>query len=185
MLTMRRTLPALVAAAILTACNPQPQRVPHGTPAPTASPAAVPPLRITGHSSARVPVRIVEQNGSRKIYVLLARSYVSQSSGSAAQARFALADVTFYAQDGTTLRARAPAAEVNERRRTVVLTGGVHARSSSGSTLTCDRLTYDRGTGLIYGDGNVRMTGMQGASEQVLTGNSFTSNVMLTQMNMQ
>ncbi|MBV8117512.1 MAG: LPS export ABC transporter periplasmic protein LptC [Candidatus Eremiobacteraeota bacterium] len=182
---MVRGFTIALAAVFVSACNPQPEHAPRASAAPTQAPTGVPPLRITGRSSARAPVRIVEQNASRRLYTLIARSYVSRSSGSAAQATFQDADVTFFAQDGTTLRALSPAAAVDERRRTVVMTGGVHATSSNGSTLTCDTLTYDRDTGLIYGDGNVRMTGRQGTTQQVLTGNSFTSNVTLTEMKMQ
>lgn len=177
---------ALVMSTALAACNPQPQHAVRAASArETPTPGAVPPLKITGQSSAHNPVRIVEESANRKIYVLLARSYVSRSSQSAAQATFQDADVTFYAKDGTTLRARAPVAVVDERRRQVDLTGGVHAAGSSGSTLICDHLRYERATGLLDGDGNVRITGMQGGAQQVLTGNSFTSDVTLTQMKMQ
>jgi len=58
----------------------------------------------------------------------------------------------------------------------------VHAKTSTGLNLTCDRLTYDQHTGLLHGEGHVQITGMQGGQQQVLTGNSFTSDIKLTQM---
>jgi len=130
-------------------------------------------------------VRIFERNASRKLYELVAKSYVSHSSQSTAHAIFQDADVTFYAKDGTTLRARAPVATVDEQKKQVVLTGGVHGVGSNGSTLSCRKLTYDRATGLIFGEDDVRITGMQGGSQEVLTGNRFTSDITLTQMKMQ
>jgi hypothetical protein len=37
---------------------------------------------------------------------------------------------------------------------------------------------------MLHGTGGVRITGVQGGQQQVLTGNAFTSNVKLTQMTM-
>lgn len=174
---------AATAALLLAACNPAPERGARGpTAAPSPTPPGVPPLKITGRGTKQQPVRVFEQSGNRKVYELVAQSYVSHSSQSAARATFAHAEVTFYDKDGTTLNARAPVANSDERNKSIVLTGGVHAKTSTGLTLTCDRLSYDGRSGMVHGEGNVRITGMQGGSQQILTGNSFTSNVKLTQM---
>jgi len=177
---MRLRFTCALAAALLAACNPQPQHRPQATPSPT--PQGVPPLKITGHGTAGSPVRIVEQSRNRKLYELLARSYVSRSAQNVAQATFQQATVTFYDKDGTSLTAQAPQAAVDERTKRVTLTGGVHARTSAGATLTCDRLTYDRSTSLVNGEGNVRMTAAQNGTQEVLTGNTFTSDINLTSM---
>ncbi len=169
-----------LAGAFLSACNPQPQK--HPAAAPSATPPGVPPLKITGHGTARSPVRTVEQTGNRKLYELLARSFVSHSAHNVAQATFQAATVTFYDKDGTSLTAQAPQAAVDERTKKVVLSGGVRAHTSTGATLTCDRLMFDRSTGLLNGDGNVRMTAQQNGSREVLTGNTFTSDINLTRM---
>jgi LPS export ABC transporter protein LptC len=169
----------LVAAA---GCNPTPQHEPGASATPLASPTGLPPLDITGHGSRTQPVRITDQSGNRKIYELLARSYVSHSAQSIAQATFQQTAVTFFDKDGTRLQARAPTAEVNDRTKQVILSGGVHARTSTGLNLTCDRLTYDQTTALLHGYGNVRITGAQGGQNELLTGNTLTSNVKLTQM---
>lgn len=171
----------LVLAAALTACNPQPLRSPvAATPSPT--PQGVPPLKITGHGTAQSPVRTFEQSGNRRIYELLARSYVSRSAHNVAQAKFQQATVTFYDKDGSSLTAQAPQASVDERTKQVTLSGGVHARTTTGAALTCDTLTYNRATGMLAGNGSVRMTADQNGSHEVLTGNSFTSDIKLTRM---
>ncbi len=172
-------LPLLVAAA-LCACNPQPLHNPAPTPSPVAQ--GVPPLKITGHGTATSPVRTFEQSGNRKVYELLAHSYVSRSAHNVAQATFHEATVTFYDKDGSSLTAQAPQAAVDERSKQVTLSGGVQAHTSTGATLTCDRLTYDRSTSMLAGSGNVRMTADQNGSHEVLTGNTFTSDIKLTRM---
>lgn len=170
----------LLAAATLSGCNPQPLRNSAPTPAPTAQ--GVPPLKITGRGSATSPVRTFEQSGNRKVYELLARSYVSRSAHNVAQATFHEATVTFYDKDGSSLTAQAPQAAVDERSKQVTLSGGVQAHTSTGATLTCDRLTYDRATSMLKGTGNVRMAADQNGSREVLTGNTFTSDINLTRM---
>ena len=180
-----RFVPAALAAALLLAgCNPQPQ---HQPPQAIASPTptAFPPLTITGKGTAHQPVRVIgQQAGGRKSYELIAQSYKSRSMQNVTQATFSQTQVTFYDKDGTTLQARAPQAQVDDRRKQVILSGGVHAKTSTALTLVCDQLVYDDASGLLHGTGNVRITGMQGGQQQVLTGNSFTSDVKLTQMTM-
>jgi LPS export ABC transporter protein LptC len=169
----------LAAALLLAACNPQPEHMAAATASP--SPSAMPALEITGHGTAQKPVIINEQSGNRKLYRLVARSYVSRSAQSIAQAAFQQTTVTFYDKDGTKMTAQAPTASL-EGGKQVILSGGVHAKTSTGLNLTCDRLAYDKATGLLHGSGNVRITGIQGGEQQVLTGNTFTSDVKLTQM---
>ncbi len=177
--------PAAVLAALLVAgCNPQP---PHRTAenSPTATPSELPPLTITGHGTPGRPVRVTGQSATGgKTYELLARSYVSHSAQNVTQATFQQTQVTFYDKDGTSLQAHAPQARLDDRRKQVILLGGVHAKTSTGLTLQCDRLVYDNATRMLHGTGNVRIAGTQGGQQQVLTGNSFTSDVKLTQMTM-
>lgn len=167
-------------AALLAGCNPQPQKNVAPTPSPT--PQGVPPLKITGQGTARAPVRTFEQSGNRKLYQLLARSYISHSAQNTAQATFKEATVTFYDKDGTTLTAQSPQASVDERTKRVTLTGGVQARTSTGATLTCDTLSFNHQTNQLNGDGHVRMTANQNGTQEVLTGNTFTSDINLTRM---
>jgi len=182
---VKKTIAGTALALLLAACNPQaPHRLIHATPAPSPTQSGVPPLQITGRGTRLQPVRIIAQSGNRKLYELRAQSYVSNAAQAGAQAVFSSADVTFFAAGGTTMQARAPQATVDEHRKAVTMTGGVHAVTSTGSTLTCDRLRYERSTGTITGDGNVRITGRQGGSREVLMGNHFVSDVTLTRMTM-
>ena len=178
----------LAAALLLTVaaagCNPQPQHRPGSSPTASPTPGGLPPLEISGHGTAKEPVRVTGEQGGRRTYELLAQSYRSHSMQNVTQAVFAQTRVTFYDKDGTRLHAQAPQAQLDDRRKQVILSGGVHAKTSTGLTLVCDRLVYDDASGLLHGTGNVRITGMQGGREQVLTGNAFTSDVKLTQMTM-
>ena len=171
----------VLSALALAGCNPQPAHQPGAAPTATAT-AAMPPLEITGHGTSSQPVRIAQTSGNRKVYELLAASYVSHSAQSVSQAKFQETTVTFFDKDGTRLQAQAPTAAIDDRNKQVILTGGVHARTSTGLNLVCDRLTYDQRTALLHGTGNVRITGVQGGQQEVLTGNTFTSDVKLTQM---
>jgi LPS export ABC transporter protein LptC len=178
-----KLLPAFAAAVLLAGCNPQPAHQPSSaTPSPT--PAGMPPLTITGKGTAGQPVRVTGQKQGRRTYALQAQSYRSHSMQNATQAVFQQTQVTFYDKDGTQLQARAPQAQIDDRRKQVILSGGVHAKTSTGLTLVCDRLVYDDASGMLHGTGHVRITGTQGGQKQVLTGNAFTSDVKLTQMTM-
>ncbi len=175
---------ALAAVLACSACNPQPQRRPGGTPGPAASPSGLPPLDIRCRGTRARPVRITQQSGNRKAYEMLAQSCESHSAQNLAQANFQQTTVTFFDKDGTRLQAAAPTAAI-ARDKKVVLSGGVRATTSTGLHLTCDRLTYDQTTAMLHGEGHVRITGMQGGQQELLTGNTFTSDVKLTQMVMQ
>jgi LPS export ABC transporter protein LptC len=178
-----KLLLALAFGLLLAGCNPQPAHQPaNATPSPT--PAGLPPLTITGKGAAGQPVRVTGQQRGRTTYALQAQSYLSHSMQNATQAVFQQTQVTFYDKDGTKLQARAPQTQIDDRRKQVILSGGVHAKTSTGLALVCDRLVYDDATGMLHGTGNVRITGTQGGQQQVLTGNSFTSDVKLTQMTM-
>lgn len=171
---------AIAAALLLAACNPQPQHQP-GEATPTPKTAGLPPLTITGHGSKGAPVSITQSSGNRKLYKLVAQSVTSHSAQqSISQGTFKEPTVTFFDKDGTRMNAQAPTASLHGKE--VTLSGGVHATTTTGLTLTCDSLTFNQSTGMLHGQGNVRITGMQGGQQQMLTGNTFTSDVKLTQM---
>lgn len=176
---MKRAL-LLLALAGIAGCNPQPPKNASATATPAQAPTGAPPIDITGKGTSANPVRISAQNGNRRVYQVRASSYKSHSAQNTAQAKFNQPTVTFYAKDGTTMTATSPTASVQGK--LVVLSGGVHARTSTGLTLTCDKLTYSQNSETIAGDGNVRITGMQGGQRQMLTGSHFTSDVKLTNM---
>lgn len=172
---------ALLAALALAACNPQPEHQ-NGAATPSPTPSGLPALTITGHGTKGKPVSITESSGNRKLYTIVTQSVTSHSAQqSISQGTFKEPTVTFYDKGGTKMTATAPQASLQGGKE-VTLSGGVHAKTSTGLTLTCDTLTFDQGTGMLHGEGHVRITGMQGGQQQQLTGNTFTSNVKLTQM---
>lgn len=178
----RRRAAALALMVCMAGCNPQPQHAAQATATPSSGPSALPPLKITGLSKPGNPVTITQQTGNRKEYQLVAKSLTSRSAQSVGQATFQETAVTFYGKDGTTLVAHAPTARIDEKHRNVVMSGGVHATTGNGMTLTCDQLTYDEQTSLLHGEGNVRIAGKQNGQQEVLTGNTFVSDVKLTNM---
>jgi lipopolysaccharide assembly outer membrane protein LptD (OstA) len=180
---MKRYLAFGIIAA-LAACNPKPPLHGAGAATPTASSTAVPPLRVSGHGTAKQPVRIVgsEQKGNRKQYDLLARSFVSNGPPASATVTFKIVHVTFYAKSGTRLVADAPRAVLDQTANTVLLEGGVHAHNSAGVKLTCDQLVFNRATELLHGTGHVTIVSPSGLRA---TGSEFDSNVTLSDARMQ
>jgi LPS export ABC transporter protein LptC len=89
--------------------------------------------------------------------------------------------VTFYETDGKTLLADSPRAQMSEQTQTIVMMGGVHARTSDGGTLTCDRLTYDAKGELVHGRGHVIFIGAHG---ERATGSRIDANLRLSDVRM-
>jgi hypothetical protein len=184
---MMRHARALAALCLLTAaaCNPQPPksgpspspgaRRPAGSPTPLV-------LKITGRGTAKRPVHLIQQVHNRIDYDLLASSYESKGPQGAARAVFQDARVTFRDPNGSTVAATAPQALVDQTADTVTLMNGVHARTSSGMTLQCTQLVYERATGMLHGTGAVVVTDPKGFRA---TGSSFDSDLSLTHMRMQ
>lgn len=181
---MRRRIVALAALALVVACNPKaPNSGASPAPSATVSPSASPlNIIIKGRGTPKRPVRFIETKHNRKQFEILTRSF--QSHGAAGNAVLTYQDVkiNFFGKDGSTLTATAPQATVDQHTNLVKMIGGVHASNSSGMTLQCDTLTYDRNTEKIHGEGNVVMTSANGFRG---TGNRFDSDISLTHTTMQ
>jgi len=179
---VKRVLAALFTSAVLAACNPRApsEAVGQPTPNPEATPTGI-SLKISGNGNAASPVRFVEQKGNRKFYQLLVKSFQSVGAVGSARVTGNDAQVSFFGKDGSTLYAQAPRAIVDQRTNQVTLEGGVVAHNSAGVTLSCDTLTYDRGTELIHGLGHVVIANKNGFRG---TGNRFDSDVSLTNTTM-
>ncbi len=178
---------ALYAVLIVAAgCSPKPQ---HAGPSPVAvtpapSISELPPITVRSHGDARQPVRIIQQQGNRKIYELVARSTTSSmQSQNQFRGRFLQTHVTFYSPDGSTLGGDAPVTQIDRANQTVTMQGGVKGRTSDGISLTCDELQYSRATGQLHGTGNVHI--VKSTDGLSMTGGSFTSDLKLTQVHMQ
>ncbi len=113
----------------------------------------------------------------RVVYVLHADSNVSDRfAAGSGRSVFTHPHVIFYQEHGKTLTADAPTATLEEQTKTVVMTGGVHARTEDGVTMTCDQLAYDDEHGMIHGKGNVVVTTPRG---ERLTGDTLDADVQL------
>jgi hypothetical protein len=171
----------LVATA---GCNPPPRKAataPSASGPPSGAAATPVVLKITGQGTSDRPVHVVQQVHNRVDYDLVASSYESQGSQGRMRSVFQNARVKFRDKRGATIDASAPQAVVDESANTVTLFDGVHARTSSGITLECSQLVYERATGMLHGSGNVIVTDPKGFRA---TGSSFDSDVSLTHMRM-
>jgi hypothetical protein len=175
------TVSGLVA---LSACNPQPPKTTPSPASPARARATSTPLAltITGQGTTTRPVHVVQQVHNRVDYDLVASSYEGKSPQGSWRSVFQNARVTFRDVRGSTITATAPQAVVDETTNTVTLLGGVHARTASGMTLQCDRLVYERGSGMLHGQGNVVVRDPKGFRA---TGSSFDSDISLTHIRMQ
>ena len=171
--------------AVAAGCNPQPRKAMPSSSTGAAKPrASASPLvlKISGRGTANRPVHLIQEVHNRVDYDLLASSYESKGPQGAARAVFQQARVTFADKQGGKIAAKAPQAVVDQGANTVTLMNGVHARTSSGMTLECTQLVYDRATGMLHGTGNVVVTDPKGFRA---TGSSFDSDISLTHMRMQ
>jgi hypothetical protein len=172
---------AVICLLVLCACNPTAPK-PAATPSTVPSSAVTPPaLHIVASGTLKQPIRMFQQVHNQIEYELVASSGESQGPQGRAIAVFRNATVTFRGRNGASTTARAPTATVDETANAVRMSGGVIARSSSGVTLQCDRLTYDHRTQMLHGTGNVSIVDQNGFRA---TGSSFDSDVSLIHMTM-
>jgi lipopolysaccharide assembly outer membrane protein LptD (OstA) len=163
------------APAPATSASPRPSLTLAGSARPTAT--AV-PVYISGAGNANQPTVLTETIGGRRVYTIRALAFRGDvgTGGGSGIATLEQPHITFVDRSGTTTIADAPKATVTQRDKSVLMTGGVHARTSDGSNLTCDTLRYDGATEHFFGTGHVVMTGTSGLA---LTGNYLTGDVRL------
>jgi LPS export ABC transporter protein LptC len=89
---------------------------------------------------------------------------------------FSRATIYFYKGSKVRLTVSAPSATVNGITYDIDMRGGVHARSSDGTTLTADTMTYNGRTKLLHALGHVIATGTSG---MVVTGDRATADLDL------
>lgn len=187
---MRFVRLAAVAAMLAAGCGPH--AASNGTstsPAPAASTPGLPaaatpvPIRIETHGGDGQYVTIVQTIRGRKAYTIRALSSNVQRAGTnEGTGEFEQPHITFVGKDGSTTIADAPKAHLAERDKTVVMTGGVHARTSNGSVLSCDTLTYRESTERFHGEGNVQLMARDGLhlEGQHLDGDTRLQDVTVT-----
>jgi hypothetical protein len=177
-----RAVPFLLAAA-LAACggpsHPQAASSPSPPAAPPSTPAAV-PIRIVTRGGDGQYTDIVQSVKGRRVYMIRALSSSSERTGAGSGiVMLEEPHVTFIDKTGAKTFADAPKAHLTERDNNVVMTGGVHARTSSGSVMTCDVLTYNGKTERLHGDGNVHLYGPNGLE---MDGNHVDGDVRLQEV---
>jgi lipopolysaccharide assembly outer membrane protein LptD (OstA) len=149
----------LLLVALLVACGhpAPPPAAPGASPAPTPTPL---PLHVISSGNGRYTT-LSEMKHQRTIYIVRANSFVADTAAGHTATGSGVFDrphITFVDHSGARTIADAPKAVLTSADKSVLMTGGVHARSQDGNVLSCDRLRYDGKTERIHGDGNVVMT---------------------------
>jgi LPS export ABC transporter protein LptC len=173
-----------LALLVAAGCARQPAASPpSGSTAPSpargaASPSAAPiPIHVETHGRNGEYVTIVETSHRRKVYTIRALSGQMQRSGTnEATGDLEQPHVTFFDKGGAQTIADAPKAHSSERDKSVVMTGGVHARTSAGIVLTCDTLRYDARSERLHGSGNVALHAPNGVD---MSGDDIDGDVKL------
>jgi LPS export ABC transporter protein LptC len=160
---------------------------PAAAPAPSPSPRHV----ATGATSTPLPVHVTsvgnggsstiltEMKQGRTLYTVRAASFDADSAdnaGGTGNGSFVDPEITFFARDGGRTVTEAPKAVLTGADKSVLMTGGVRARSQDGNVLHCDRLRYDGQTERVHGDGHVRL---QTPSGLVLVGDTLDADARL------
>jgi lipopolysaccharide assembly outer membrane protein LptD (OstA) len=175
-----RPRPELLLAAALAACGhpagPAPAGPPAGAvPAATASPV---PVHVTSSGNGRYTI-LTEMKHQRTIYIVRARSFVADTAAgrsATGSGTFDTPEITFVDRNGARTVADAPKAVLSSADKSVLMTGGVRARSQDGNVLACDRLRYDGNSERIHGDGHVVMQTPAGLT---LTGDELDGDARL------
>jgi Lipopolysaccharide-assembly, LptC-related len=170
---------------VVTACAPPSRQAAEVSPSPGASPLGA------KATPTPVPGRATQNSGGGK-YVTLSESTLDPGSSqgrvlydvialkSVVTSTFATLDrphITFHERSGKVLVADAPEAKITRQDKSVLMTGGVHAKTQDGSLLTCDSLRYDGRTETLRGDGHVTLASPSGANNYMMTGDHIYGDV--------
>jgi LPS export ABC transporter protein LptC len=156
--------------------GPQPAATPvAASPAPTRTFA---PITLRSNKVGSKYIYLTKQKNNRRVYALRADSeraeYFGQDTG---RSDFTNPHVTFYDVNGKTIMADAPRGTVLEKDKSVVMSGGVRARTDGGMTLRCDTLRYNDETQKLHGEGNVVLRSPDG---EELRGERLDADVRLS-----
>jgi LPS export ABC transporter protein LptC len=166
---------ALALAALLAGCGPG-----AGGNATESPPAATPspvPIHVETQGDAQHPATFSESEHNRRVYLITAKSSVGDRLGDGSFiVALSTPHVTFFDREGKTLIGDSPKAVVTERNKTILMSGGVKARTQDGAVLTCDTLAYDGHTERVHGQGNVVLLSSRGDR---LTGDTIDGDIRL------
>ncbi|MGD0052941.1 MAG: LPS export ABC transporter periplasmic protein LptC [Vulcanimicrobiaceae bacterium] len=144
-----------------------------GSAAPAETPAPV-PVHIVGRGSALKQNIITETKQGRTIYTIRTLMFEGDLAGGVGVLQ--QPHVTFVDKSGAVTIADAPKATIDQHDKSIVMMGGVHARTQDGAVLTCDTLRYDSDRERLYGEGHVVLTGPNGLT---LVGDHMDGDVRL------
>jgi LPS export ABC transporter protein LptC len=156
-----RLRPELLLVALLAACGHPAAAPPPNHSAPSVQTPTPLPLHVTSFGRSGQFTTLSEMKHQRTIYTVRATSFEADTTaGHTATGSGSFVDphITFVDRSGARTVADAPKAVLTSADKSVLMTGGVHARSQDGNVLSCDRLRYDGNTERIHGEGNVVMT---------------------------
>jgi hypothetical protein len=167
---------ALLVFALLTSCAPPPAPAPAASAGPSLAPVSTAlPVHVTSSGNGRYTT-LTEMKRGRRLYTIRATSFVADSAEGGGNGAFADPQITFVDRAGGSTVANAPKAVLTGADKSVVMTGGVRARSQDGNVLHCDRLRYDGQSERVHGDGNVRLETPSGL---VLVGDTLDGDARL------
>ncbi len=149
----RGRTPLVLLVIVLAACGGNAPSA-----APSSSPNASPvPLHVTSSGNGRYTT-LTEMKRGRRLYTIRATSFVADTTeGDGGNGSFDAPEITFVDRSGGSTVATAPKAVLTGADKSVLMTGGVRARSQDGNVLHCDRLRYDGKSERVHGDGHVRL----------------------------
>lgn len=102
---------------------------------------------------------IVRNKEGRIVYEIRSATVVyDRASDGSAVAAFSTPHIVFHASSGRTVAADSPKAVARDKDKNVTMTGGVHAKTDDGKTLSCTTLTYDARDQQILCQGDVVLT---------------------------
>ena len=201
---MRSTWIGLGALTMLLplGCSPKPPPQPAATqaafqaaaqaPSAAATPAAAStsplpsegPIKAVSRGTERQPARYIVRDKSGAVVYDISSSTVTydRASDGTAVAEFTKPQVVFHTQRHRTVVADSPKAVAHDRDKSVIMTGGVHAKTDDGKMLTCTTLTYDARDQRILCVGDVVLrnmaTNQTASGERLLTDPDFNHVVL-------
>jgi hypothetical protein len=167
-------------AAVLAGCGAPsgPAASSSATPASPATPTPLPLYVVSTGTDGRYTT-LTEMKHGRTLYRIRATQYVVDSTAgdrAAGNGTFAAPQITFVDRLGGATVATAPKAVLTGADKSVLMTGGVRARSQDGNVLRCNSLRYDGRTERVHGEGDVRLTTPSGL---VLVGDTLDGDARL------
>jgi LPS export ABC transporter protein LptC len=168
----------VLALSLLAACARPSAPPPTASPPPAGATATPLPVYVTSSGNGRYTT-LTEMKHGRRLYTIRSASFVVDTSADASgtgNGAFSAPEITFVDRDGGATVATAPKAVLTGSDKSVLMTGGVRARSQDGNVLHCDRLRYDGKSERVHGDGHVRL---QTPSGLILVGDTLDGDARL------